>query len=350
LAVSTRAFAAFDPKSPLRAHTIERRAVGPRDVAIEILWSGVCHSDIHQARDEWGGSKFPMVPGHEIIGRVTKVGAGVKKVKVGELAGIGCMVDSCRVCPQCERGTEQYCEDGASWTYNSFERDKTTPTYGGYSTDVVVDEAFALRIDPRLDPASAAPLLCAGVTMFSPLRHWDVKPGQRVGVIGLGGLGHMAVKLARAMGAEVTVFSTSEKKRADAIRLGASELVVSSHEPSMGKLAGAYDLVLDTVSAPHDLSTFTRLLKTDATLVLLGIPDKPFELPAGSLIGRRRSVAGSVIGGIAETQEMLDFCAEHGVTADVEIIPIEDINLAYERMLKSDVRYRFVIDVDSLRK
>ncbi|HTJ83770.1 MAG TPA: NAD(P)-dependent alcohol dehydrogenase, partial [Polyangiaceae bacterium] len=268
---------------------------------------------------------------------------------VGDLAGVGCMVDACRVCPACERGTEQYCDDGPSWTYNSFERDKKTPTYGGYSTDIVVDEAFTLRVDPRLDPASAAPLLCAGITMYSPLRHWNVQPGQRVGVVGLGGLGHMAVKLARAMGAEVTVFSSSAKKRADAARLGASELVVSSDDAAMAKLDRAFDLVLDTVSAAHDLSAFIRLLKTDASLVLLGIPDKPFEIPAGSLIGRRRSVAGSVIGGIAETQEMLDFCAERGVSADIEIIAMRDIDVAYERMMKSDVRYRFVIDIATLR-
>jgi uncharacterized zinc-type alcohol dehydrogenase-like protein len=344
----TRAYAAFDPKSPLRPYTFQRREPGADDVVLDILWSGVCHSDIHQARDEWGGSTYPMVPGHEIVGRVRRVGERVTRFAAGDLVGVGCMVNSCRVCSSCERGTEQYCDDGPVWTYNSRERDGTTPTQGGYSTDIVVDQAFVLRVDPRLDPASAAPLLCAGITMYSPLRHWGVQAGQRVAVVGLGGLGHMAVKLAAAMGAEVTVLSTSAKKRKDALRLGASDLVVTTDDGSLSKLDRRFDLVLDTVSASHDLSALVRLLKTDASLVLVGIPEKPLELPVGTLVGRRRSVAGSLIGGIAETQEMLDFCAERGVTADVEIIPISDIDAAYDRMLKSDVRYRFVIDAATL--
>ena len=344
----TRAYAAFDPKSPLRPYTFQRRAPGPDDVAIDILWSGVCHSDIHQARDEWGGSTYPMVPGHEIIGRVRTVGERVSRFSVGDLVGVGCMVDSCRVCLPCERGTEQYCDDGPVWTYNSHERSGGAATQGGYSTDIVVDQAFVLRVDPRLDPASAAPLLCAGITMYSPLRHWGVEAGQRVAVVGLGGLGHMAVKLAAAMGAEVTVVSTSAGKRKDAIRLGASDLVVSTDDGSLAKLDRRFDLVLDTVSAPHDLGAMVRLLKTDASLVLVGIPDQPLALSVGALVGRRRSVAGSLIGGIAETQEMLDFCAERGVSADVEIIPMADIESAYARVLKSDVRYRFVIDASTI--
>ncbi len=343
------AYAAFDPKSPLRPHTITRREPREHDVEIEILFSGVCHSDVHQARDEWGGSRFPMVPGHEIVGRVSRVGAHVKRFAVGATVGVGCMVDACRACAACGEGEEQYCADGPVWTYNAVERDGVTPTYGGYSTRVVVDEAFVLAVDPSLALEAAAPLLCAGITMYSPLRHWKVEPGQRVGVVGLGGLGHMGVKLARAMGAEVTVFSSSTKKRADAVRFGASDLVVSTDDVAMAKLDKRFDLVIDTVSAPHDLSALLRLVRRDGSLVLVGVPDKPLEVPAFGLIGARRRVAGSLIGGVRQTQEMLDFCAEHGLGAEVEVIPMKDINVAYDRMVKSDVRYRFVIDAATLR-
>lgn len=345
----TPAYAAFDPKSPLKPHTIRRREPGPHDVDIEILFSGVCHSDVHQARGEWGASKFPMVPGHEIVGRVERVGANVKRFKVGDLAGVGCMVDACRVCSSCDRGLEQYCEDGTVWTYNSLERDGTTPTFGGYSSRIVVDERFTLKLDPLQPPSGVAPLLCAGVTMYSPLKTWKVEQGQRVAIVGFGGLGHMGVKLASAMGAEVTVFSASPEKKADALKMGASEVVSSRDDKALAKREKRFDLILDTVSSQHDLSAFLRLAKLDGTLVLLGVPEKPLAVPAFGLIGQRRRFAGSLIGGIAETQEMLDFCAERGIAAEVEVIPMRDINVAFERMLRSDVRYRFVIDAASLR-
>ena len=342
-------YAAFDSKSPLKPYAFDRRDPGPRDVVIDIESCGICHSDLHQVRNEWGNSSYPMVPGHEIVGRVAQVGAEVKNHAVGAWAGVGCMVGSCGKCGACEKGFEQYCDGPTAMTYNGTELDGKTPTYGGYSTRIVVDERFVLKIADTSAPEAIAPLLCAGITTFSPLRHWKVGKGSRVGVVGLGGLGHMAVKLAVAMGAEVTLFSSSEKKREDAKRLGAHEYVVSSDPKALGKQAGRLDLVLDSVSAPHDLVGYVNALRVDGTLVLLGVPDKPAVLPAFPLIMRRRSIAGSLIGGIPETQEMLDFCATHKIVADVEVVGAKDIDKAYERMLKGDVRYRFSIDAKTFR-
>lgn len=343
----TRGYAAFDPKSPLRPFSFTRREPGPRDVEIDTLYCGICHSDLHQVRDEWGGSRYPMVPGHEIVGRATRVGAEVEKVQEGDIVGVGCMVDSCRTCSPCEEGLEQYCLEGFVPTYNGTERDQKTPTQGGYSTRIVTDERFVLRVRESARLEAVAPLLCAGITTYSPLRRWNVGKGSRVGVVGLGGLGHMAVKLAAAMGAEVTLFSSSDRKRKDAARLGAHDYVVSSDSAAMAAQGGRLDLVLDTVSADHDLVPLLNALRLDGTLVLVGAPEKPASLPAFSLIMRRRAVAGSLIGGIPETQEMLDFCAERGITADVEVIAAPEIDRAYERMLRGDVRYRFVIDAKS---
>jgi uncharacterized zinc-type alcohol dehydrogenase-like protein len=334
---------------PLAPMTIDRRDPKPHDVVIDILFCGVCHSDIHQARDEWGGGIFPMVPGHEIVGRVARVGADVKKVKEGDLAGVGCLVDSCRACGPCKDGLEQYCEHGWSGTYNGYEQDRKTPTYGGYSTQIVVDEAFTLRVPDRLDPAGAAPLLCAGITTYSPLRQFGCKPGDRVGVVGLGGLGHMAVKLAVSMGANVTVLSTSSSKEADARKLGAHDFAVTKDAATFKQLGGKLDLIVDTVSAPHDYNAYLSLLRARGTMAIVGAPPEPTSLGAFSLIMGGRRLAGSLIGGIPETQEMLDHCAKHGIVSDIEIIPIQKINEAYERVLKSDVRYRFVIDVASLK-
>ncbi len=334
---------------PLAPMTIDRRDPGSRDVAIEILFCGVCHSDIHQARDEWTGGLFPMVPGHEIVGRVTRVGGEVKKLQVGQLVGVGCLVDSCHVCRPCEESAEQFCAMGAAVTYNGTEMDRKTPTFGGYSTQVVVDERFVLRIPDGLDPAAAAPLLCAGITTYSPLRQVGCKPGDRIGVVGLGGLGHMAVKLAASMGAEVTVLSTSASKEADARRLGAKDFVVTKGT-GMERLAGQLDAIIDTVSAPHDYNQYLALLRSRGAMVLVGAPPEPSPLNAFSLIMGGKRLIGSLIGGLAETQEMLDHCAEHGVVSDVEVIPIQQINEAYERVLRSDVRYRFVIDIASLRE
>jgi len=344
------AYAAHSASAPLAPFTVDRREPGPGDVQMEILFCGVCHSDIHQVRDEWGGARFPMVPGHEIVGRVTRVGQGVTRFKVGDLAGVGCMVDSCGKCDPCRRGTEQFCTQGPAFTYNGTEMDRKTPTYGGYSTQVVVRESFTLRIPAGLDPAGAAPLLCAGITTYSPLRQWGVKAGQRVGVVGLGGLGHMAVKLAKSMGAEVTLFSTSASKQADAQRLGASHFVLTRAPEALKPLAGRFDFLLDTVSAPHDVQAFLALLRPGGAMVLVGAPPEPMKIGAFSLIGGNKRLAGSLIGGIPETQEMLDHCGKHGIVSDVEIIPIQSINEAYERTLKSDVKYRFVIDVASLKK
>jgi uncharacterized zinc-type alcohol dehydrogenase-like protein len=343
------AYAAASPKSPLAPITIERRDPGPKDVAIEILYAGICHSDIHQARDEWGGAVFPMVPGHEIVGRVTAVGREVTKLRVGDLAGVGCMVDSCRVCEPCREDVEQFCESGCAYTYNSTEMDRTTPTHGGYSTDIVVNEHFALKVPAGLDPAAAAPLLCAGITTYSPLRALDVKAGLRVGVVGLGGLGHMAVKLAASMGAEVTVLSTSKAKAADAAKLGANDFAVTKDEATFQKLAGRFHAIIDTVSAPHDYNAYLGMLRTGGTMTLVGAPPEPTPVRAFSLITGNKKLGGSLIGGIRETQEMLDYCAEHGIASDVEVIPIQQVNEAYERMLRGDVRYRFVIDIASLR-
>src|SRR5437899_7659533 len=342
------AYAAPEAKKPLVPFTIDRRDPGPRDVAIEILFCGVCHSDIHQARGEWGRSSFPMVPGHEIVGRVQKVGKEVTKVKPGDLAGVGCMVDSCGVCDSCRRGLEQFCAKGAAFTYNSTEMDRVTPTYGGYSTQIVVAERFTLRIPAGLDPAGAAPLLCAGITTWSPLRQWSVKKGDRVGVVGLGGLGHMAVKLAASMGAEVTMLSTSRSKEADARRLGAQAFESTRDEATFRKLAGRFDLLIDTISAPPDYNRYLGMLRPQAAMVIVGIPPEPIPLSAWSLIAGNRRLAGSAIGGIPETQEMLDYCARHEIGADVEVIPIQKVNEAYERMVRNDVRYRFVIDLASL--
>ena len=354
---STPAYAALGATTPLAPFTIERREPGPREVLIDILYCGVCHSDIHQARDGWGGSVFPMVPGHEIVGRVARLGSEVTAFKLGEAVGVGCFVDSCRECPSCQAGEQQYCDFGMTGTYNSFERDagdrrrqdRTRPTYGGYSTQITVDSAYLLRIPESIPLDRAAPLLCAGITTYSPLKHFGVKAGDRVGVVGLGGLGHMGVKLAAAMGAHVTVLSTSESKRADALALGAQDFAATRDGEVFKKLAGTFDYILDTVSAEHDYNLYLNLLKLDGTMVLLGLPEAPESVAAGVLIRKRRRLAGSMIGGIAETQEMLDFCAEHGVASDIELIRMDQINDAYERMLKSDVRYRFVIDLASLK-
>ncbi|HET9552082.1 MAG TPA: NAD(P)-dependent alcohol dehydrogenase [Anaeromyxobacteraceae bacterium] len=346
--IRTKAYAAAKASAPLAPFEIERREPGERDVLIEIAYCGVCHSDIHQARDEWGGGLFPMVPGHEIVGKVARVGAKVTGFKPGDLAGVGCMVDSCRTCHSCKRDLEQFCENGAAFTYNGTEMDRKRPTYGGYSARVVVDEAFVLRLSPKLDLAAAAPLLCAGITTYSPLRHWEAGPGKRVGVVGLGGLGHMAVKLAAAMGAEVTMLSTSRAKEADARRLGAHGFALTSEPATFQRLANRFDLIVDTISAPHDYDAYLSMVKVDGAMVLLGVPPAPTPVHAFTLIGGRRTLAGSLIGGIAETQELLDFCAEHDIVSDIEIIPMARINEAYERMMKGDVRYRFVIDLATL--
>ena len=327
-----------------------RRALGPNDVAIEILYCGICHSDIHQARDEWGGAIFPMVPGHEIAGRVTAVGAKVRKFKPGDLAGVGCLVDSCRACASCEEGLEQFCERGNTLTYNA--RDKSGEiTYGGYSDHIVVDERFVLKIThPESQLASVAPLLCAGITTYSPLRHWQVGPGKKVGIVGLGGLGHVGLKIAHALGAETVQFTTSPSKVADAKRMGADQVVLAGDEAAMKAHSRSFDLILDTVSGTHDLNALLGLLKRDRTLVLVGAPEKPHEVNEFPLLGGRRSLAGSLIGGLPETQEMLDFCARHQLVSEVEIIPIQKVNEAYDRVLKGGVKYRFSIDLASLRQ
>ena len=344
------AYAAATAGAPLGPFTVERRDLRPDDVQLDILFCGICHSDIHQARDEWSGGRFPMVPGHEIVGRVTRVGPKVTKFKVGDLAGVGCMVDSCGRCDPCRRGTEQFCTQGAAWTYNSTEIDRTTPTYGGYSTAIVVREAFALRIPAGLDPAGTAPLLCAGITTYSPLREWGVKAGRKVGVMGLGGLGHVGVKLARSMDADVTVFSTSPSKQREAERLGASGFLVARDRKALEAQKGKFDFLLDTVSGQHDLDAYLALLRPGGTMVLVGMPSERLGIGAASLVSGNRRLAGSLIGGIAQTQEMLDHCGEHGIVADVEVIPIQKVNEAYERTVKSDVRYRFSIDLASLKK
>ena len=346
--IHTKAYAAPGAAKPLGPFELDRREPGPRDILIEIAYCGVCHSDVHQVRDEWGGSQFPMVPGHEIVGRVARVGAEVKGFKPGDLAGVGCMVDSCRVCPSCARNLEQFCQKGAAFTYNGTEMDRVTRTYGGYSSRVVVDEAFALHISPKLDLAATAPLLCAGITTYSPLRHWNTRPGDKVGVVGLGGLGHMAVKLAAAMGAEVTMLSTSRGKEADARRLGAHGFGLTSDESTFKRLAGTFDLIIDTISAPHDYNKYLGMVRLEGAMVLLGVPPAPTPIAAGSLIFGRKTLSGSLIGGIKETQEMLDFCAEHNVVSDIELIPVSGVNEAYVRMVKGDVRYRFVLDIKTL--
>jgi alcohol dehydrogenase (NADP+) len=321
-------------------------------VQLDVLFCGVCHSDLHQVRNEWEKTMptvYPCVPGHEIVGRVTKAGSAVRRFKEGDLAAVGCMVDSCRTCAACRDGQEQFCEGPATFTYNFPDPHLGGVTYGGYSESLVVDEAFALRVSDRLDPAGVAPLLCAGITTYSPLRHWNVGKGQRVGVVGLGGLGHMAVKFANAFGARVVVFTTTPGKAEDAARLGAHEVVVSKNAAEMQKQQGSFDFILDTVSAAHDLNAYLDLLKRDGTLTMVGAPEAPLPVGVFSLLFRRRQLAGSIIGGIRETQEMLDFCAEHGITADVEVIPMQKINEAYDRLARSDVKYRFVVDMASLK-
>ena len=346
---STRGYGTQGPAQPITPLEFDRRDPGPRDVVIDILHCGVCHSDIHQARDEWGGSIYPMVPGHEIVGTVAATGAQVSRWHAGDTVGVGVFVDSCRECEACRAGEEQYCERGMSPTYNGREQDGVTPTYGGYSERIVVDEDYVLRIPEGIPLAGAAPLLCAGITTYSPIRHFGVQPGQEAAVVGLGGLGHMGVKFLAAIGARVTVLSHSAGKRDDARRLGAHDFVVTSEAGAFARNAGRFDFILDTVSAAHAYSDYLNLLRRDATMVLVGLPD-PGPLEAGALINKRHRLAGSQIGGIRETQEMLDFCAERGIAADVETIPIQRINEAYERTLRSDVRYRFVVDLASLRE
>jgi alcohol dehydrogenase (NADP+) len=347
---NAKAYAAASPSSGLAYTKIARRNPTEHDVQIEILFCGICHSDLHQARNEWSFSPtiYPCVPGHEIVGRVTKVGSAVAKFKPGDLAAVGCLVDSDGVCPECRANMEQFCPN-ATFTYNAKDKHLDGVTYGGYSESVVVNERFVLRVPGNLNLAGAAPLLCAGITTYSPLRHWGVTKGKKVGVVGLGGLGHMGVKLAHAFGAHVVVFTTSTSKREDALRLGADEVVISRNSDEMQKHAGSFDFILDTVSADHDINALVHCLRRDGNLTLVGAPDKPFSLYGIGLIFGRHSISGSLIGGIAETQEMLDFCGQHNITADVEVIPIQKINEAYERMLKSDVKYRFSIDMASLK-
>ncbi|MGB6346908.1 MAG: NAD(P)-dependent alcohol dehydrogenase [Methyloceanibacter sp.] len=346
--LKTPAYATLSATSPLAPHSIERRKPRAHDVLIDILYCGVCHSDIHQARNEWGNSIFPMVPGHEIVGTVVEVGDHVSKWKPGDTVGVGCFVDSCRECEACRAGEEQYCEPGMTLTYNDYERDGKTPTYGGYSTRITVDENYVLRIPEGMPLERVAPLLCAGITTYSSLKHFGVKAGDKVAVVGLGGLGHMAVKLASAMGAHVTVLSHSPNKREDAHRLGADDFLPTKDESVFKANAGRFNFIFDTVSVEHDYNAYLNLLQRDGVMVLLGVPESTM-LAAPALIMKRRKLAGSLIGGIRETQEMLDFCAEHGVASDVEVISIAKINEAYDRMLKGDVRYRFVIDTASLK-
>jgi len=344
-------YAAQSPESSLTPFTFERRQPGPGDVQIEILYCGVCHSDLHTVRNEWNNTLYPSLPGHEIVGKVTAVGDAVKSFKVGQLAAVGCMVDSCGSCPNCRVGEEQYCDIGFIGTYNSEDKHLGGHTFGGYSNQIVVDEKFVLRVAENLEPARIAPLLCAGITTYSPLRHWKVGSGQKVGIVGLGGLGHMGVKLAHAMGAHVVLFTTSSGKIEDGKRLGADEVVISRDAAQMEKHLNSFDFILDTVSAQHDVNAYLTMLKRDSTLALVGAPEQfPPVVQPFSLIFKRRNFAGSLIGGIRETQEMLDFCAEKGISADIELIPIQSIDQAYERMLKSDVKYRFVIDMATLRQ
>ncbi|MCF2495355.1 NAD(P)-dependent alcohol dehydrogenase [Dyadobacter chenhuakuii] len=345
-----KAYGTTAAQAPLNAMDISRRVPTPHDVQIEIQYCGVCHSDIHTARNEWRGTIYPCVPGHEIVGKIISVGDHVSKFKVGDTVGVGCIVDSCRECQYCQEGLEQYCEPGMTGTYNSPDKFLETPTFGGYSESVVVDENYVLRIPENLDLAATAPLLCAGITTYSPLRHWNVGPGQKVGIVGIGGLGHMGIKIAKAMGAHVVAFTTSESKFAEAKRLGADEVVLSKDKEQMAAYTGKLNFILDAVSAEHDINAFISLLRVDGSLALVGAPENPLPVAAFSLIQGRKSFAGSMIGGIAETQEMLDFCGEHNIVADIEMIDIQEINEAYERMIKGDVKYRFVIDLASIKK
>ena len=348
MSLSTAAYAAHSPSTPLEPWSLDRREPGANEVLIEILYYGVCHSDLHQVRDEWGGSIYPMVPGHEIVGTVSRVGAEVSKWKVGDSVGVGVFVDSCRTCEACLAGEEQYCEAGMTGTYNAKTRDGLAITYGGYSTQITMNEDYVVRIPDRIPLDRAAPLLCAGITTYSPLRHFGVAPGDKVAVVGLGGLGHMGVKFAKAMGAHVTVLSHSPGKREAALELGADDFIATSDPESFVNHKNRFDFILDTVSAEHDYEAHLRLLRLNGKMVLVGLPD-PAPVGAFTLVGKRRTLAGSMIGGIRETQEMLDFCAENGISADVEVIPMAYINEAYERMLKSDVHYRFVIDLATLK-
>lgn len=344
----TKAYAAQSDTSPLGPFDIQRREPTPMDVEIEILYCGVCHSDLHFARNDWGMTQYPVVPGHEILGRVTRVGSGVTRFKEGDLAAVGCMVDSCRKCNNCKRDLEQFCENGMTMTYGSEDKHLGGMTYGGYSQRIVCDEAFTLKVPTNLDPAAASPLLCAGITTYSPLKRWGAAKGKKVGVVGLGGLGHMGVKFAHAMGAHTVLFTTSPGKVEDGKKLGADEVVISKNEEEMAAHAGSFDLILDTVSADHDLNAYLNLLKVDGTLCVVGAPPNPQPLQIFGLLMPRRQIAGSLIGGIAETQEMLDFCGEKNIQCEIEMIRMDQINEAYERMLKSDVKYRFVIDMASL--
>ena len=346
---TVKAFGTEAPTADLKQMNIQRREVTANDVEIEILYCGVCHSDIHTARGEWQGTIYPNVPGHEIVGKVTKTGSNVTKFKVSDLAAVGCMVDSCRVCESCKEGLENYCENGMTGTYNSPDKHLGIQTFGGYSERVVVDQDFVLRVPENLDLAATAPLLCAGITTYSPLRHWKVGPGKRVAIVGLGGLGHMGVKLAKAMGAYVVVITTSEAKKEDAKRLGADDVILSTDDQQMKDNAGTLDFILDCVSAQHNINAYFRLLKRDGQLTLVGAPPEPLSVASFGLIGQRKSFSGSMIGGIPETQEMLDFCGEHNIVSDIELIDIQDINEAYERMIKGDVKYRFVIDMVTLK-
>ncbi|WP_309732340.1 NAD(P)-dependent alcohol dehydrogenase [Chamaesiphon sp. OTE_75_metabat_556] len=346
--MKTNAYAAQTATTPLAPFDLQRRDLGLHDVAIEILYCGVCHSDLHTVRGEWGGTAYPCVPGHEIVGRAISVGAQVQKFQVGDTVGVGCLVDSCRTCVNCEEDLEQFC-DNTVFTYNSPDKHTNGITYGGYSERIVVDEAFVLKVPPNLDLAATAPLLCAGITTYSPMHYHNVTTGQKVGVVGLGGLGHMGVKIAKALGAHVVVFTTSSHKVADAIRLGADEVVNSKNADEMQKQLKSFDFILDTVSAQHDINAYLLLLKRDGNLTQVGVPPEPLSLNVGSLVFGRRSLSGSLIGGIKETQEMLDFCGQHHITADIELIPIQKINEAYDRLVKNDVKYRFVIDMASLK-
>lgn len=346
--LQSKGYAAHNAETPLAPWNFERRDLGPNDIQINIKFCGICHSDIHQARNEWNNAMYPMVPGHEIVGEVAAVGGAVKKFKVGDLAGVGCMVDSCRECASCKAGEEQYCDRGATvFTYNGKDKEGNL-TFGGYSNNLVVEEQFALSISPKLQLAAVAPLLCAGITTYSPLRHWGAGPGKKVGIVGLGGLGHMGLKFSRAFGAHTTLFTTSPNKVEDAKKLGADEVIVSKDKDAMKKAAGQFDFILDCVSAEHDMNEYLGLLRRDGTLCLVGVPEKPLTPHAFSVIGGRKSLSGSMIGGIRETQEMLDFCAEHNIVSDIEMTTFDKVNEAFERVVKGDVKYRFVLDTASL--
>ncbi len=345
--IPSHGYAAKSPQSGLKPYSFERRDPGSNDILVDIAYSGICHSDIHQVRDEWGGSIYPMVPGHEIVGRVAKAGSAVKKFKEGDLAGVGVMVDSCRVCANCKAQLQQYCVKGMVPTYNALDY-KGEMTFRGYANNIVVDQGYAFTISPKLNLAATAPLLCAGITTYSPLRHWKAAPGRKVGIVGLGGLGHMGLKFAHSFGAYVVQFTTSASKTEDAKKLGADEVVVSKDADAMAKQAGTFDFILNTVSGPHDINMYLNLLKLDGSLCNVGLPEKPMTVQGFSILANRRSLAGSMIGGMAETQEMLDYCAEHGIVSEIELTPIDKLEEAYKRVVKGDVKYRFVIDMATL--